>query len=271
MTIDRSPLIQLGLRELSASVGGNWSVERKRKLLNKFGVKNDVGTARATLWEVDQINETYNGDNVNDIDSIASSNAADVGQVIVIEGHVEVDFKLTFVVQTATLNGQNRVVLDTPLHTTDRAYVQDGSLPVAGDVHIFADVALTGGVPSDLTYAHNVIKGTLGNTQSFKAVVTMSNADAFLITSCSFTLGAKTNGLADCRLERKTLGAGLYRPVTGIVTVSGSGSSTVQTIYDPPLVLGPNQVLRASAAGSTTNLLVGASINGILCNRTTDL
>lgn len=95
------------VNEIESTYGDRVSIELKEKSLIKFGRNEDVGTTEETVWLVGG-DETY--PTTNAIDTIVSTDAGDDQQVI-IEGHTISGNDLTFVTQTATLNGTTNVSL----------------------------------------------------------------------------------------------------------------------------------------------------------------
>lgn len=117
--------------------------------VHKFGNAPDFDTTdgEVTVWDGAEDGASwelmdYVYSTTADIDSISSSSAGDT-QDIVIQG---LDSNWELVTQTATLNGQTRVALTTPLIRVFRAY-NDNSTETVGHVFVFVNGTLTGGVP----------------------------------------------------------------------------------------------------------------------------
>ena len=111
--------------------------------IEKFGRNRTVASGNEEVIE-DSSLAAQTLSTAADIDTISSSNAGD-GQEIEIQG-LDEDWEL--VTQTATLNGQTKVTLDTPLIRVFRAK-NIGSSALAGDVYIYVDGDITAGVPDD--------------------------------------------------------------------------------------------------------------------------
>lgn len=244
--------------------GENWSIAKKLKVLQKFGRDTSLAlNTKELLWEVAETFETLLevGDG-NLIDTISSSDAGDVGDDITIEGHYfNGAGNLVFHIQTAVLNGQNKVTLAQPLARCSRMFDVDSAL--AGDVHVYQDTTISGGVPTDLAFAHNVIKGTAGEVQSFKAATTISYLDAFLITRARFSIQRKQSATVDFRLERALLGQA-FRPFIGDITLNTTGQSAIEVNFDPPLVVPPNADIRAVATSNTAGVSANCVFSGYL-------
>ena len=257
--------VQLAQEEIENTYGDAVSVYDKKKTLLKFGKKVDLGTSFETVWQTNG-NETYV--TTNAIDTVSSSDATDTMQVA-IEGHTVsgtgTSSQFTFVTQTATLNGQNKVTLSTPLARVSRMYVNDQTEP-AGDIHVYEDTTITAGVPNDLTKAHIVIKGTDGETQSFKCATTFSNSDYFICTGGFASVDKKTNATVDFEFQVRRPG-GVFRPVSRLSL--GSASQNSQQIQFYPYVIIPkNADIRIVGVASTTGVAVSAQFQGFIAQVT---
>ena len=132
-------LIKYAQRSILSDFSDRVSVFEKDKQLLKFGRNESVGTSEATIMTLPsgQSEETYVSSNI--IDTISSNNSSDT-QEVVIEGHTISGSDLTFSSQTATLNGQNKVTLSTPLARATRVY-NNGSADLLGSVFVYEDLA----------------------------------------------------------------------------------------------------------------------------------
>jgi len=267
--INQDPYLNLALRELVGNgFGGDWNIERKAKTLNKFGRNTAIGTSRALLWENGPAFETLRDIDSNVLDTFSSSDAGDVGQTVAIEGHYgDGSSNLVFVRQTIVSNGRNKVTLGTPLSRCSRMQVLTGTTVAAGDMWVYEDTALTNGVPTDLTKTANVIKGTDGELQSFKAQTSVSGLDALIVTRGQVSIAKKTSGAADVRLEVRAPNADFFLPVTGLVSLNTTGTTTIIVPLMPYAVVPPNSDIRVVAVGSTANLQVAGTFSGVLADR----
>jgi hypothetical protein len=111
--------------------------------IEKFGENSSVQTTGPEdIWSQGGL---YTYSSSTDIDQISSSSALDT-QTITIIGQT---LDNTEVKQQAVLNGQNKVALATPLFRVYRAYNVSGT-DLAGDVYIYVDGPIVGGVPSTI-------------------------------------------------------------------------------------------------------------------------
>lgn len=253
--------IALAEARIQDTFGDTVSVQEKKKTLLKFGKNVDLDTAWETVW-VQGGDETYVTDNL--IDTISSSNAGDT-QEVTIEGHTVsgtgTDAQFTFVVQTATLNGQNKVVLTTPLARVSRL-ANNSTTAFAGDIYVYEDDTLTGGVPNTASKIHLKVLGSAGDTQSFKAATTFSNSDYFICTGGWASVNKAASAAVDFEMQVRTVGS-VFRPVARL-SLNSTGSTTQQITFDPPVIVPKNADMRVRAIASAVNCEVNASFYGYL-------
>lgn len=230
----------------------------KPKTLAKFGSNDNIGTTYATVMTLPgtEINETYIA--TNGITHISSSDAGD-DQEVLIEGHTISGSDFTFVSQSVTLNGQNKVALSTPLARATRALNNNGT-DLAGDVYIYQDDTLTAGVPDTDTKVHLIIPQ--GFNQSRKAATAISSSDYYIITGFVASINKKTAATADVQLQVRDFGK-VFRTIFN-VTVSSTGGPTAVVNLDPAIIIPKNSDLRIRARASTTGVEVSARMKGYL-------
>lgn len=236
------------------------SIWDKAKTLVRFGVNPDVNGVEETVWDIGGI-ETYATGNT--IDTISSTNATDT-EVIRIEGHTVigtgVDAKFTFVVQTVTLNGQNKVLLPIPVARV--SYMENAnSFSLVGDVFVYEDTAIVAGAPTDLTKAHCKIRGTAGIDQSQKCATTFSDTDFFIVNFASAGLesGTGVDVAADVHFEVKEPG-GIFKHRKVFSSVKGSSITQI----NPYIIVPRNSDVRINCATTSSNVAVTASFSGYL-------
>jgi hypothetical protein len=240
----------------ASGLGYNLDVIGKKKYLRKFGRREAIGTSSVTVWSSPSANETYLTDNL--ITSVVSSSGADTVQVS-IEGHTLSGGEFTFVVQTATLNGQTAVALTTPLARCSRI-TNTGSTPLVGNISVYETDTLTAGVPDTPAKVHATVSA--GYQQTRKGATTISGVDAMIITAFNADILGATSARADMTLEIRQYG-GVFIPVfdTG---ASSSGNSSINIALANGIFVPPNSDIRVTAVGSTTNITVSASFVGML-------
>lgn len=237
----------------------------KPKALLKYGRNQDLDSGVSELvWEQGG-NETLPSDNV--IDTISSSNAGDT-QMIVVEGHTVSGSNLTFVVQTATLNGQNQVTLSTPLYRSSRIYNAtntgdgNGAGDFLGNIYVYeSGGTVTGGVPQDATKIH-LFANSNGN-QSNKCATSISSSDYWIVYSvtCGVKRSSGQTRVVDFTLQWRGL-TNVWRTLSRLTASTNSGS--VEITYDPPIIIPKNSDVRITGISSGDNTEVEASINGYL-------
>ena len=236
------------------------SASKKRKSLVKFGRNPNVQTTASTLWwsgqDLADSNENYVSTNI--IDTISSADAGDT-QNVKVEGHIfDGEGKLHFRIQSATLNGQNKVTLSTPLARLTRLY-NDDNTDFAGEIYGYEDTAITSGKPTDVSKIHITVP--VGYNQSLKASTSISNTDYWIITNVYAHLETKsTNNFAEIDLQFRDLDK-VFRT---IFTFAISSQNSFSTGAIPPFVVNPNSDVRLVARASTNGLDVSGGIGGIL-------
>lgn len=247
-------------REIYQTYGDVVSIDAKAKSLIKFGKSAPlIADTMATVWTVNNTNETYVS--TNTIDSISSSSTAD-GEEIYIEGHtVEgtgFDQKFTFVTQTVTLNGRTRVVLPIPLARVSIAINNNGSL-LQGRVVVYEDTPLTNGVPTDQTKIH--IDIPLGFQESFKGATTFSDTDYYVLTGGFGGVSGKQAAAVDFYLETRLAGRVF---VQGAAVSANSVGSNWVIHLDPAIIIPKNADIRIVAESDSNNAVVFGSFQGYL-------
>lgn len=242
-------------REIEATYGDRVSVDRKAKSLLKFGKSAELGTSGLeTVWTLGG-NETYVSDNT--ISHISSSSALDTEEIYV-EGHTVDNGEFTFVAQTATLSGNTKVSLDTPLARVSRIS-NNGSTEVAGRVVVYEDTTVSGGVPTDETKIH--IDMVDGYQQSFKAATTFSKEDYYVMTGFYGAVSAKQSAAADFYVEIRNPN-GVFLPKACFTASSTGGNSDIS--LDPAIIVPKNSDVRVRCETETNNAVVFGIFKGYL-------
>lgn len=247
-------------REIYQTFGDVVSVDAKAKSLIKFGKSAPLNAlTRETVWTVGGM-ETYVQDNL--IDSISSSSVNDTEEML-LECHTVsgtgADQKFTFLVQTVSLNGQNRVVLPTPVARVSRVFNNNGT-ELEGSVWVYQNnTTLTGGIPDDLTKVHSVIEE--GFQQSFKAATTFSDEDYYILTGGFGSVSNKQAANVDFYLEYKQAGK-VFREGAAVSASSTGGSWSID--LDPAIIIPKNSDVRITCEASANGAVVFGSFKGYL-------
>lgn len=248
------PIVKQAQNVIFSTYGDVVSVDDKQKNLNKFGRNTNLSTTEETVW-VRGGTETYASSNA--IDTVSSSNAGDT-QSIVVEGHTISGSDLTFVVQSATLNGQNKVVLTTPLARATRLY-NNGSTSFAGTIYGYEDDTITAGVPNTSAKIHIQTSGTIN--QSLKCATALSSVDYWIITQMIVSVNKAQSRAVDFRLQIRQAGK-VFRTVALLSGHSNSGTNVID--FNPALIAPKNSDVRVNAVSSGSSTEVSAILNGVL-------
>lgn len=236
--------------EIFATYGDKVRVNRKS--LIKFGRFDSLGTTETEITNVGAT-ETYL--TTNGIDKISSSDAADT-QTIRIEGMSISNGVITFVAQTAVLDGQNKVTLDTPLYRATRI-TNNSSGATAGDVYVYEDTAIVAGVPSDSSKIHAKMEQT--DQSTLKACTSVVSSNYFVMSSLHATVGKKTSAVVDLRF-RTSSGNGAHFKTSFVKSLSDGFPLDLD--FHPYLIIPPGSDISVTGVASTTNVDVAAFFTG---------
>lgn len=267
--------VRHAIQEIRNTYGDD--VYNKGKSLNKFGRNFTVGTSFETVAEFQSTtaNETFVSTNI--IDSISSSDQTnDTGLSFVIEGHtIDTSGNLTFVSQTATLDGtdaRTKVALTTPLARANRMYVKNSGTfdspqsTVTGEVYVYDDTdGITAGVPD--TAAATKLILSAGETQSEKCATSVSSTDYWLITSFGAGIGNAGGSAArvDIRMERRDVAnGGVWRPTGRDVVLVVGTQNPVEFLLSPYVIIPKNHDWRIVAKSNANTASIFAEARGIL-------
>ena len=249
--------IDLVINEIYRTYGDRVKIDRKT--LVKFGRATDIDTDQREIVGLNQ-NETYVSTNA--IDSISSSNGSDT-VTIAYEGMTISGSEFTFFADTVTVSGQTRVALPTAAARVTRAYVL-GTTEPAGNIYIYENTALTSGVPTDITKAHNLI--TAGENQSLRAATSVAKNNYFIMINIYAYMNKATNGTANIKLRTRSLDGVFRTKFVGAI----SNSQELEHVYHPYMIVPPNTDISMTANGSTNNLDVSAGFQGFFADIMTD-
>ncbi len=261
--IHPDPYVVQAERETFVSYAVNVDVLAKGKSILRVGRNDDIDNAvRETIW-LQGGDETYA--TTNAIDTISSSNAGD-SQDVTIEyctvSGTGTSSQFTFGTQTATLNGQTKVVLTTACARVLKVTNASGTT-FAGDVYVYEDDTITAGVPDTAANVH--AKVLLGEDQSFKACDTIANTDYAFITKLFATSSppSTTDARVSVRLEVRKVGLVFVPEIELTVTHKGG---LLELPLKPYLVVPKNADIRMTAYMTANNFGVNAGFQSILAS-----
>lgn len=238
------PEILFAEKIIKNTYGDTVSVVDKTKTLLKFGENNDLGTTEETVWLAGGIEPYATG---NDINTLVSDNAAD-NQSVIIEGHTVSGGNLTFVVQTAILNGTTPVTLSTPLFRASRI-INDSNTNFVGVITVRAGV---GGTIHLQTGVDN---------QSLKCATSLSSQDYWIITEITVGVNRTQTRSVEFKLQVREYGK-VFRTI--FPAASSSDGATVPIPVNPPIIVKKNSDIRMNAISSGNATQVFSTINGYL-------
>ena len=203
-------------------------------VVHKFGEAPDIDTADAfaDVWDgagdtIGAANSTYTFSTTNDIDSIASSDGSD-GQVVEVQG---LDSGWVLTVQNATLNGQTRVALGTPLRRVFRMK-NLGATDFAGNVYCYVTNGPTSsGVPDVATDIRAVVQST--NNQTLMAIYTIPDGKTGYFLKWWATNSQKKDQISDILVKVRPEG-GVFQ-LKEKAAIQATGSSHIDRPYPIPL------------------------------------
>lgn len=232
----------------------NWGATCRigQRSMIKYGKNADVDTSRETVW-LPGGDETYVASDL--ITTISSSDSGD-GQVVNITGFTLSGSDFTEVSQNATLNGQNKVTLTTPLARCVRMF-NSGATDLAGTVYAYEDDTITNGVPDTATKIHAQMDGT--DNQTLQCATTMPSNDYWAIGQVFCGINNKTAAGVEFSVQVREFGK-VFRTQLALSAHPEGGAVDVQ--LRPFLIVPANADFRITATSDTANISVTAWASG---------
>ena len=230
-------------------------------VLNKFGQTGadvDATDGLVDVWsgvEDTNADKNYTYSTSADIDTISSSDAGD-SQVVQITGQT-LDY--TEVVQLATLDGQNKVTLDTPLFRVYRM-INMGSTNFAGNIYCYVDGTISGGIPTTSSSIRAIV--TNGYNQTLMCLYTVPAGKTLYLSKGEAAVVSKIAGYMDGTFDVRPFGGVFQTKRT--FGLSTTGSSYINVLFPQPLYIPPKSDLRVRISGSANSMGAVASFIGVL-------
>ena len=221
--------------------------------INKFGENPDVDSTAEDIWD---FGGAYIFSTTAAIDTLSSTNVNDL-QDIIVEG---LDSDWLEVVQEVTMNGQSKVSLTIPLIRINRAFNNDDNA-VQGNIHIYENTAISGGIPTDGTKVRAMIRD--GNNQSLMAIYSVpANKTAYMeLVTWDLSRDKVTTANVTWRVQ---LFGKKFR-VQHRTTVLSTGTSNTIRDYKPPVKIPPKSDIKSRCESvSTINTAIGSTFDLIL-------
>jgi len=251
LCLDRHNPIGHAIQEIFQTFGD--TVQTGRKTLFKFGVNANLGTSQTVInyLGIDPVRPS-----TNSITHFSSDDAADT-QTLRVEGMTISGSELTFTVQNITLNGQTKTALTTPLARVTRiANVTVGQSSTAGDVYIYEDGTVSGGIPTNLATVGNVMPAS--DQSTLYAGTSVASTNYFLATRWKAHVARKTAAFVDLRFQIAPVG-GTWRTVQ---TSTAARENSVIVTGDPCFIIPPNYDIRIVGTSSAANTDCHSSFDG---------
>ena len=214
----------------------------------KFGYNPDlVVDAEENIWDFGGV---YTYSTIADIDTISSSSALDT-QILHVQG---LDADYAAITQIVTLNGQNKVTLDTPLLRIWRVF-NSTDTDVSGSVYVYVDGAITAGIPDVASTIRAHINN--GNNQTLMMMYTIPKGFTGFLLERDVSLGGRKNGFITVKLWIR-----FENSVWRIANVSDLSATGTSAIEHTNYVLGPmteKTDIQMTATGDTLGLTCAAS------------
>ncbi len=195
-------------------------------------------------------NNSYTFSTTADITKISSS---DVGDIVNIEIQgLDVDFN--YVSQTKTLDGQNKVTLDTPLIRTFRM-INRGSSDLTGDVYCYVDGTIAAGVPTTNADIRAIINN--GNNQTLMAIYTIPNGKTGYMRSFYASFSKKQSAISVIELKAKPFNEVFQ--LKHIITIASTGTSEIQHMFEEPEIFSAKTdiLLRGNTSANDSGIAAG--------------
>ena len=199
-------------------------------IYRKFGEIDAIQSAvPADCWEygITVGAEEYTWSTTAAIDSISSSNAGDT-ETITITG---LDANYAEVTQTITLTGQTRAPLTTPLLRLNRAFNSNGTATL-GNVYIYENVALTGGVPNNVALVRGYI--SINGQQTLQGMYTVPAGKSAYLYELKTSMGGRKAGFATYEAFLRTNSTGGIFLIKDTHDLAAAGTSEQNATFIAP-------------------------------------
>lgn len=224
-----------------------------------FNADSGIPTTVMTLPGDTQRHETLATGNT--IDTISSSSASDTTDVLILGTTLDGTDYIRATPQIATLNGQNKVPLTTPLHRVT-ILRNDGAVDFVGNIFCYEDDTITAGVPDTDTKVKIMI--VAGQNQSEKAAGSIAKNQCFIMTKffASTNKDIGTSAAVDVRFESKSQGKTYIHDFE--INIHEDGDNNIEIELKPHIIVRPNSDIRLVATSNTANVSVSAGVTGFI-------
>lgn len=212
----------------------------------KFGKNLNINAGvEETVWNTGG-EETY--PTTNAIDTVSSSDAGD-SVVMRVTGHtVDANGDFTRVEQEVTLDGQNKVLLGTPLARVERMFNTSGT-DLAGSVYTYEDDTIVGGIPQTQANIHLTVNAA--DNQSLKCAMSTDKDEYLVISALTVSVNKQQAANVDFRIQIRRKGK-VFRTTYTCSVSSNNGSR--QLMFPQPFIIPPSSDVRLQAEASANNV-----------------
>lgn len=205
--------------------------------VDKFGINPLVTTVSdpEDVWEDGGV---YTFSDISDIDTLSSSDASDIGQLVSINGLLN-DTTVGFSTGYAELNGQNKVLIYDNTELTGDPITfwrvrrlgneSDSGNDFVGIIYCYVDTAISSGVPTDITKRRAIVNN--GNNQTLMAIDTIPFGKVGFLFRGEVGLemtGGPSSTVDYARMYYQSRRYGKVFKIKKSVTATTTGTSTYQ-------------------------------------------
>lgn len=217
-----------------------------RKLGFRTALPNGV---TADIWNYPTENR-YTFSTGADIDTMSSDNAGDTQELRI----MGLDSGWEACVQTKSLNGRNKVVLDTPLVRIN-GICNANSTPLAGNVYVYEDCPITLGVPDTTANVRAYVKAAEGC--DLNGIYTVPSGKTAFAIGLSTSAAANVN--VDILFSSYSRLFGSVFNLGGLFSLQATGSTSIEREFRVPVpVLQKGDLLGCAVANGVGSALAGS-------------
>ena len=237
--------LNFAVRNIALTDGIDVDIWEKGRELIKYGRNDDLDSGTTEqIWLQGGI-ETI--PSTNAINELVSTDAGDT-QNVAIEGHtVDGSGNLTFVFQTATLNGTTPVTLSTALRDATRLYNNDST-------DFIGTISVSDGSTNYLTTDGD-------NNQSLKCAASMGSDTYWIITKITASVKRANSAVVDFQLQTREKGK-VWRTRYSFSVSRDAG--TFQVDLDPFIIMKPSSDMRVVGTSNAANTVAESAVHGYM-------
>ena len=223
------------------------------KVMNKHFSNPDIDTASVPedIWDVGGT-LSYDSDGDAKITHVSSSDALDIGRVVLVDG---LDINCVYVRQPVVLNGQTVVALDTPLCFCHRMRHISPVELLLGVAYIHTNIGVVTGVPVDpvnIRGAISRLNGVSANKTRMSQFKVEAGYTGFL-TRAFVGLSKSQSAAIETTWESLLVNVGDNWAVQDDLSFTSDGTSIAEVHNEYPDAIPEKTILRVRVRGTTAN------------------